>query len=71
MNYIKNVYLEDDNHKLVIEVDDNLINLIKLFTKQMSNKKLIFRVNVRYNLLKKQEICVILYMGEILEIYKK
>lgn len=31
MNYIKNVYLEDGNRKLVIEVDDNLINLIKPF----------------------------------------
>ena len=31
MNYIKNVYLEDRNRKLVIEVDDNLINLIKPF----------------------------------------
>ena len=46
-------------------------NLIKLFTKQMSNKSLIFCIDVWYNLLKKWKICVILYMGEILEIYKK
>ena len=31
MNYIKNVYLEDDNHKLVLEISDNLMNLIKPF----------------------------------------
>lgn len=31
MNYIKNVYLEDRNRKLVLEISDNLINLIKPF----------------------------------------
>ena len=31
MNYIKNVYLEDGNRKLVLEISDNLINLIKPF----------------------------------------
>ena len=39
MNYIKNVYLEDRNHKLVIEVDDNLINLIKPF---IGNKDFVY-----------------------------
>ena len=31
MNYIKNVYLEDGNRKLVLVISDNLINLIKPF----------------------------------------
>lgn len=39
MNYIKNVYLEDDNHKLVLEVNDNLINLIKPF---IGNKNFVY-----------------------------
>ena len=39
MNYIKNVYLEDDNHKLVLEVNDNLINLIKPF---IENKNFVY-----------------------------
>lgn len=39
MNYIKNVYLEDRNRKLVIEVDDNLINLIKPF---IGNKDFVY-----------------------------
>lgn len=39
MNYIKNVYLEDRNRKLVLEVDDNLINLIKPF---LGNKDFVY-----------------------------
>ena len=39
MNYIKNVYLEEKNHKLVLEVNDNLINLIKPF---IGNKNFVY-----------------------------
>ena len=39
MNYIKNVYLEDRNRKLVLEISDNLINLIKPF---IGNKNFIY-----------------------------
>ena len=39
MNYIKNVYLKDDNHKLVLEISDNLINLIKPF---IGNKNFVY-----------------------------
>ena len=39
MNYIKNVYLEDDNHKLVLEISDNLMNLIKPF---IGNKNFVY-----------------------------
>ena len=39
MHYIKNVYLENDNHKLVLELNDNLMNLIKPF---IGNKKFVY-----------------------------
>lgn len=39
MNYIKNVYFEDDNHKLVLEISDNLMNLIKPF---IGNKSFVY-----------------------------
>lgn len=39
MNYIKNVYLEDGNRKLVLEISDNLINLIKPF---IGNKNFVY-----------------------------